>query len=298
MQTEMAKAAFVAIVGRPSSGKSTLLNALCGHKISIVSPVPQTTRNKVRGILTEKRGQLVFIDTPGFHHSSRKFNTHMKDLVTSALGETDFALYVVDAARPPATEEQELAQALAAHGGPVVAAVNKTDLPRAKPKELSRFVASNVPGARAVTVSALSGDGLDGLKSALFEAAPEGEPMYPEELYTDQDPQFRAAEIIREKAMLLTRQEVPHALFVDIADMEVRNDGNLLWIRAFIMVERETQKGIVVGKGGEKIREIRTSAHRELKRLFPYAVHLDLRVKVAPNWRANDALVRRLTGSE
>ncbi|WP_455381782.1 GTPase Era [Salinispira pacifica] len=294
----MNRSAFVAIVGRPSSGKSTLLNAVCGHKISIVSPVPQTTRNKVRGILTEKRGQLVFIDTPGFHHSTRKFNLHMKELVSSALAETDFALYVLDSNRPPAVEEQELAQAIASHGGRVVAAVNKTDLPRAEPDRIEAFVRASVPGADIARVSALSGDGLDALKTLLFEVAPEGEPMYPEELYTDQDPQFRAAEIIREKAMLLTRQEVPHALFVEIADMELRNDDRLLWIRAFIMVERETQKGIVVGKAGDKIREIRKSAHKELGKLFPYAIHLDLRVKVASNWRANDSLVRRLTGSE
>ncbi len=294
----MSRSAFVAIVGRPSSGKSTLLNALCGHKISIVSPVPQTTRNKVRGILTEKRGQIVFIDTPGFHHSTRKFNGHMKDLVASALAETDFALYVLDSSRPPATEEQELAQVISGHGGRVVAAVNKTDLPRAKPEETEQFLAGAVAGAVPVRLSALNGEGLETLKSTLFENAPEGEPMYPEDIYTDQDPQFRAAEIIREKAMLLTRQEVPHALFVDIADMEVRNGGKLLWIRAFIMVERETQKGIVVGKAGDKIREIRVAAHKELTRLFPYAIHLDLRVKVASNWRANDALVRRLTGSE
>lgn len=298
MQTKMNRSAFVAIVGRPSSGKSTLLNALCGHKISIVSPVPQTTRNKVRGILTEKRGQIVFIDTPGFHHSTRKFNSHMKDLVRSALAETDFALYVLDASRPPATEEQELAQTIAAHGGRVVAAVNKTDLPRANPEELELFLAGSVAGAVPVRLSALTGEGLETLKSTLFDTAPEGEAMYPEDIYTDQDPQFRAAEIIREKAMLLTRQEVPHALFVEIADMEVRNDGKLLWIRAFLMVERETQKGIVVGKAGDKIRDIRVAAHKELTKLFPYAVHLDLRVKVSSNWRANDTLVRRLTGSE
>ncbi|HUX12757.1 MAG TPA: GTPase Era [Spirochaetia bacterium] len=294
----MTRAAFVAIVGRPSSGKSTLLNALCEQKISIVSPVPQTTRNKVRGVLTAPPGQLVFIDTPGFHHSDRKFNLHLKDLVSSALAETDFALYVLDASRPPATEEEELAKIIAEHGGRVVVAVNKIDLKRAVPDVVEQFVMGAIPTAHPFRISALAGTGVDRLKEALFEAAPEGEPMYPADIYTDQEPNFRVAEIIREKAILLTRQEVPHALFVDIADMEVHAEGTTLWIRAFIMVERESQKGIVVGKGGEKIRDIRVASQKEIARLFPYSVHLDLRVKVAANWRANDKLVRRLTGSE
>ncbi|HUX51212.1 MAG TPA: GTPase Era [Spirochaetia bacterium] len=291
----MAKAAFVAIVGRPSSGKSTLLNALCGHKVSIVSAVPQTTRNKVRGVITEKRGQLVFVDTPGFHHSERKFNIHMKDLVGSALGETDSTLYVMDSSRPSGVEEEELAVLLQSHGGTVIAAVNKIDAERSDPAAVEAFLADKLPTARTLRISAKTGEGLPELKSALFESAPEGDQMYPGDIYTDQDPQFRVAEIIREKAINLTQQEIPHSIFVEVSDMEVQKNGKLLWIRAFLMVERDSQKGIVVGKGGEKIREIRTLAQKELTKLFPYAIYLDLRVKVSGNWRADEALLKRLT---
>jgi GTP-binding protein Era len=291
----MSKSAFVAIVGRPSSGKSTLLNALCGHKVSIVSPIPQTTRNKIRGIVTEPRGQIVFIDTPGFHYSERKFNLHMKDLVSQAVQESDLTLYVVDSSRPPGKEEQELAGLIHANGGRILAAVNKTDSPRSDPAGIEQFIAESVSAARCVRISALEGTGMDDLRTALFEAAPEGEAMYPADIYTDQDPQFRVSEIIREKAMNLTRQEIPHSIFVEVPDIEVKENGKTLWIRAFIMVERESQKGIVVGNGGERIRQIRDTARKELAKLFPYTIYLDLRVKVSSNWRADDALLRRLS---
>jgi len=302
----MTKSAFACLVGRPSSGKSTLLNALCGHKVSIVSPVPQTTRNKVRGIVNDRRGQLVFIDTPGFHLSERKFNLHMKDLVSSALEEVDLVLYVLDAARTIGPEEEALARLLAALSVPLVAAINKIDVDGHQAERCRAFIAENLPAASVCQISAAAETGLGILRTRLFEAAPEGEPLYPEDFYTDQDPQFRISEIIREQAIAGTAQEVPHAIYVEIADMEFQtragepapidlpDEKRTLWVRAFIQVERESQKGIIVGRGGEKIRSIRKAAERELNQIFPYRVHLDLRVKVHPKWRSKDALLRRL----
>jgi GTPase len=288
------KSAFVAVVGRPSSGKSTLINSITGRKVSITASVPQTTRNKVRGIYTEERGQLVFIDTPGFHLSEKKFNLHMTGLVASSLEEIDIVLYVTDASRVPGPEEEELARMTAPHGNKTVAAVNKTDLPKADPAALEGFIRSRLPDAKIVELSALRGEGVRDVVDALFELAPEGEQMYPEEFYTDQEPSFRISEIIREKAVQRVKQELPHSLYVEIADMEEQNGGKRLWIRAFLVVERESQKGILVGKGGGMIKSIRQEAQREIAELFPYRIHLDLRVKVNYKWRRKDRLLDRM----
>ena len=288
------KSAFISVVGRPSSGKSTLLNAITGHKVSITASVPQTTRNKVRGIRTEERGQLVFIDTPGFHLSEKKFNLHMTGLVASSLEEIDLVLYVTDAGREPGAEEEELARMIAPHADRTVAAVNKTDLPKADPAALEAFIRTRLPGARIVEVSALRGEGVGDVVDALFELAPEGVKMYPEEFYTDQEPEFRVSEIIREKAIQRVKQELPHSLYVEIADMEEQNGGKTLWIRAFLVVEREPQKGILVGKGGSMIKTVRQEAQREIAELFPYRIHLDLRVKVNYKWRRKDQLLGRM----
>lgn len=295
------KSCVAAIVGRPSAGKSTLVNALCGHKVAIVSPIPQTTRNAVRGVLTEGRGQIVFIDTPGFHHSQRRFNQHMRGLVEQTLADVEVVLYVVDATRAAGEEERELASllALAARDLPTIAAVSKGDLATEARREKARAsVAELVPGAPIFQISAQEGTGLAELVDELFSVAPVGELLYPDDVYTDQPPEFRVAEIIREKAMLQTKQELPHALYVEVADMEVRprpgKEAQQLWIRAFVHVERESQKGIVVGSGGTKIKQIRQSAQAEIGALFPYRIHLDLRVKVSSNWRADDSLLGRL----
>jgi GTPase len=288
------RSAFVAVVGRPSSGKSTLLNTICGHKVSIVSTVPQTTRNKVRGILTRPEGQLVFVDTPGFHHSEKKFNRYMREIVVSALDEVDLVLYVIDTSRRPGLEEEELSELLAPHAGRLVVALNKIDLAAGHADEYRYALREAIPDKQVYPVSALDGTGVSELLEKLFAMAPTGEQMYPEEFYTDQPPEFRVAEIIREQAIVRTREEVPHAIYVDVADMEMSEDGDELWVRAFLVVERESQKGILVGKGGGMIRSIRQEAEKELAELFPYAVRLDLRVKVSPKWRRNDPLLRRL----
>lgn len=304
------RVAFVAIVGRPSAGKSSLVNRICGHKVSIVSPVPQTTRNRVRGILNGPEGQLIFLDTPGFHLSEQKMNQELKRVALASLDEVDLVLYVADPTREPGEEEAMIADAVVAAPQPAVVAINKTDLLPTQvvvPAPWVAFLDDRFADAPRVEVSAATGRGVDALTSALFAKAPEGEPFYPEEFYTDQDPSFRISETIREQVMRRTTQEVPHAVYVDIIDSafeDIRSPkgGPLgegerpqrLAVRAAIYVERESQKGIVVGKGGAMIRDIRKGAEQTLRELFPYPVALDLRVKVNPKWRKKDAVLRRL----
>jgi GTP-binding protein Era len=286
------KSAFVAIIGRPSSGKSTLLNQLTGHKVSIISPVPQTTRNRIRGILNEESGQLVFIDTPGFHLSERKLNLHLKKLILDTLKEVDMIVYLVDSTRAPGSEEKNLWHLLSPLALPLVIAVNKIDHTSALLEPMLVQLHSHFSAAPLVPVSALTGEGLPRLKEVLFAAAPEGDLLYPQDFYTDQTPEFRIAEIIREKAITRTHSELPHALYVELSDMEMQE--RRLWVRGFLCVERDSQKGILIGRGGDKIRAIVREAEEELNDIFPYAVKLDLRVKVRPKWRKKDGLLKKL----
>jgi GTP-binding protein Era len=288
------KAAIVAVVGRPSAGKSTLVNALCGGKVSIVSPVPQTTRNRVRGILTKDDAQIVFIDTPGFHLSEKKINRYMTDLVTSALGDVDFSLYVADGSRPWGEEEQAVLDAVRTTGKPVVACLNKKDGAAPGWDGVRRILAEAFPGQPPLEISAKTGEGLDLLKKRLFALCPDGDQLYPSDYYTDQTPDFRVAEILREKVFLSTREEIPHAVYVRIEDLEMRDEGATLWARGFICVERESQKGILVGRGGEKIKGIVRDAEADLCEIFPWSVKLDIRVKVDREWRKRDPLLRKL----
>ncbi|MCX7788087.1 MAG: GTPase Era [Spirochaetes bacterium] len=287
------KSAVVAIVGRPSAGKSTLLNHFCGQKVAITSPVPQTTRNRIRGILTTARGQLIFIDTPGYHKSEKKFNLYLKNLVEQTLQEVDIVLYVIDTSRAPGEEEELIAERVSTFQGPILIALNKIDIKPTFIEQIEMFLTLRLPKALRFRVSATTGEGIPQLIQVLFDIAPEGDLLYPEEFYTDQDPSFRIAEIIREKAVWETRQEVPHSLYVEISDLEQRENGSL-WVRAFLIVERESQKGILIGKGGSKIKTIRLLAEKELVEIFPYPVYLDLRVKVDPKWRQNDKLLTKL----
>ena len=283
----MAKSAFVAIVGRPSSGKSTLLNALCGAKVSIVSPVPQTTRNTVRGIVNRAAGQIVFLDTPGFHISDKKLNLRLKDLVLRALADADIVVYLIDATREPGPEEEAMVAALAAANMPIVAVVNKIDHAEAQPERAVAFIAGHLPGATVLQVSAKENQGLDVLIEQLLGAAEEGPAWYPEEYYTDQEPVFRIAEIIREKIILHTREELPHAVFVDFTDSRKLEEGGLE-VNYDIVVERESQKGIVIGKAGSMIKQIREEAEADLAEIFDYPVKLRLQVRVDSSWKHDD----------
>ena len=280
-----AKVGFVAMVGRPSAGKSTLLNQLCGEKVSIVSAVPQTTRDAIRGIVNRERGQLVFVDTPGRYKSEKKGNRRLREISDQAVDDSDMVLYVLDTTRSPGPEEADIASLLAPHAERAVAALNKTDDPNADAARSRAFLAEKLPGLaqdRCFEVSAKNGDGTDALLAALFDMAGEGDPFYDEEFYTDQEVDFRIAEIIREQAINRLQEELPHSLHVEVADAQLStaNAGRQkLWVRAFVVVERESQKGIVVGKGGAMIKEIRLASLKELGRVFDWKIDLDLRVK-------------------
>jgi len=294
-KSDRAKCGFVALVGRPSVGKSTLLNRMCGEKVAIVSSVPQTTRNAIRGIVNREQGQLVFVDTPGRHISQKKLNKKLMEVSERALEDCDLVLYVLDATRAPGHEEEEVASLLKPLAEKTVVAVNKTDAPGADINRAEEFVSASFAAPRhCFAISAKTGQGIDELLAALFSIAPEGEAFYGEDYYTDQETSFRIAEIIREKAINRLRQELPHSLYVDIADMELKESR--LWVRAFIIVERESQKGMVVGKGGEMIKAIRLAALNDLKNIFDWKIDLDLRVKTGKDWRHNDNTLRRIIG--
>ena len=288
------KCAFTAIVGRPSVGKSTLLNKMCGGKVAIVSKVPQTTRNAIRGIVNREQGQLIFIDTPGRHNSQKKLNKKLMEVSERALEESDLVLYVMDAARAPGPEEDEIASLLAPLAEKTVTAVNKIDAPGADFKRAQEYIAQHFPTVkdRCFEVSANTGQGIDALLAALYALAPEGNALYGDEYYTDQETGFRIAEIIREQAINRLFQELPHSLYVDIADMEFKDEK--LWVRAFIVVERESQKGMVVGKGGEMIKAIRLASLKNLKQIFDWKIDLDLRVKTGKDWRHNDNTLKKI----
>jgi GTPase len=287
------KSAFVTIIGRPSSGKSTLMNAFCGEKVSIVSPAPQTTRNRIRGIVTRPEGQLVFLDTPGYHKSEKKLNLHLKNLAEQALDDADLILYVLDTAREPGSEEETIVSFLKPRSLKVLVALNKVDVKGSDPARSRSFVEETLGQAECFETQAINGIGTDRLLGALLAAAPVGPQYYPEEFYTDQDPEFRISEIIREKAMLKTRDELPHAIYVEIADSSMDEEKNELFIRAFLIVERDSQKGILIGKGAQVIKAIRLEAEKDLNDIFPYAVRLDIQVKVRKNWRQNDAVLKK-----
>lgn len=290
------KCASIAIIGRPSSGKSTLLNTICESKVSITSPTPHTTRNAIRGIYTDSRGQLIFTDTPGFHISEKKFNRKMQDIAVASLEETDAVLYMVDATRKPGSEEDAITYMLSGLSVPVVCCINKKDiLSDSQIGDAEQYLKKSMPGRTVLVASAKMDEGVDEILIELFKHAPEGHLLYDEDTWTDQNLEFRVSEIIREKAMNSVTEEIPYAIMVDVADLEYSAEEGKVWIRAFITVERESQKGIMVGKGGENIKKIRVASFKEIKKIFPGSkLELDLRVRVNPKWKSNDMILSKV----
>ncbi|MFW6214773.1 MAG: GTPase Era [Alkalispirochaetaceae bacterium] len=304
MESQGYRSGFVAIVGRPSSGKSTFLNTVCGHKVSIVTPIPQTTRAGVRGIVSRDSGQIVFLDTPGFHRSEQKFNRRMMGVVRQSVEDGDAILLVIDGYRSGGEEEEAILNLALESGKPLLVAVNKEDLDPGRVKRRAEEVRGKVEGrnAEVLRLTAFEQESAQKVVSALVNLLPEGEPFYPAEYYTDQDPIFRITEIVREKAMGFAREELPHALYVALQDSE---QGDLnpetgqpssLFARIAIFVERESQKGILVGKGGRVVRAIREQAEEEIGELFDYPVRIELRVKVKPKWRRDEKLLEEFFG--
>jgi GTP-binding protein Era len=289
-------AGLVALVGRPNVGKSTLLNALLGQKLAIVSDKPQTTRSAVRGVLHRPRGQAVLVDTPGLHKPRTLLGQRLNDLVRGTLAEVDLVLMLVDAAAGVGAGDRFLAAEVAKVQTPKLCVVNKMDA-ASRPKMAAALQAAAGLGefAEVVPVSARTHDQLDLLVELVLRHLPEGRPLYPEGHLSDEPEQHLVAELIREKALAMVRDELPHSVAVLVEEMGPDPEReDLLVIRAFLFVERASQKPIILGRGGSVLREIGTKARAELEALLGTHIYLDLRVKVAKEWQRDPRQLARL----
>ncbi len=287
------KCGFVAIVGRPNAGKSTLVNKLVGHKVSIVSPKPQTTRNRIQGILNRDDAQIVLVDTPGIHKAENVLNRQMMDELQHACEGIDILSLIVDASVNFGAGDRFSIEWIKRFEGPVFLLLNKIDrIPKHHLLPLIDRYRQEFEFAEVFPISALTGEGCSDLVDNWLTRLPEAPPYFPPDQFTDQPERFLAAEIIREKAILATREEVPHALAVLVDSFEEGKD--LIRMRATLYVEREGQKGILIGKAGATAKKIGTEARKELEGILGMRVFLEIFVKVQPNWRQNAALVRQL----
>jgi GTPase len=283
------KVGFVSLVGRPNAGKSTLLNRLIGEKIAIVSDKPQTTRRRILGVRTDPGAQIVFLDTPGIHRPLHRMNVHMVDAAVASFDHVDVVGLVVDVSEPPGRGDRYVLDLAAKAGAPVFLILNKIDLVR-KPKLLpiiDRYSREGRGGlfAEIVPVSAATGENVDRLERALIARLPEGEALYPPDYLTDQPERMMAAEIVREKLLQFTRAELPFSTAVVVDRFEEAADSGPMRLYCTILVDRASQKPIVIGAGGEMIKRIGSEARADLERLFGVHVHLDLHVRVKPDWR-------------
>jgi GTP-binding protein Era len=283
------KSGFVAVAGRPNVGKSTLVNALCGGKVAIVSEKPQTTRRRIHGIANGDDYQLVLADLPGFQRPRDPLTEHMQRTVESSFEDVDAVLFVLSARERIGAGDRFIARRVFALGAPVVIALNKVD--RLKPGHIATQMstAARLGDFHALhPVSAKTGDGVGALRDELVQLLPEGPLYFPEEQRTDLSVESQVAELIREKALALTRDEVPHAITVDVERIEEKS------LHADLLVETESQKQILIGRGGSMIKEIGTRARPEIEALLGRHVFLELQVKVKPRWRRDEALLERL----
>jgi GTP-binding protein Era len=288
------KSGFVSLIGRPNAGKSTLLNALVGQKVAIVADKPQTTRTAIQGVVTLPEAQIVFVDTPGIHRADSQLNKRLMDTVRNSLEERDLLLFVADAARKFGEEDRRAVDVARRIGTPVVLVLNKVDLLKDKAALLPLIEEYKAvyEFADYVPVSAVKKIGLDDLRRVILERLPEGPAYFPEDYVTDQPERFLAAELIREKVLLATRQEVPHSVAVMVDKWE--EAPKITRIYATIRVERDGQKAIVIGTGGAMLKQIGTLARHEMEKLFGVKIYLDLHVRVEPGWREKRAFLNTL----
>jgi GTP-binding protein Era len=287
------RSGFVALAGRPNVGKSTLVNAMVGRKVAIVSDKPQTTRRAIRGVATRPGVQVVLTDLPGVQRPRDELTRRMQHRVEQELKEADAALFVVNADQGVGGPgDQWIAEALSGASVPVVIAANKVDRTSHPRTVAALAAAAELLDAEVYPISAHTGQGVEALLDHLASLLPEGPFYFPPEEVSDQPESVRLAELVREQVLARTRQEVPHSVEVQVEEVEDR--GDLLTVRALLWVETESQKGIVIGSGGRMIKAIGTAARRELERELGARVHLDLSVRVRRSWRADDALLDRL----
>ncbi len=290
------RSGFVALVGRPNVGKSTLLNTLVGQKVVIVSDKPQTTRNQIRCILNRPDAQVIFLDTPGLHKPKHRLGERMVQVAQNTLSEVDIVAFLVDVADGIGAGDRYIAQMLAGAPTPVLLIANKIDLVPGG-MDVESYCRSELPdlnAAEVLPVSALTGRGVDRLVDAIVERLPEGPKFYPEEWVTDQPERFVVAELIREKVLHHTEEEVPHAVAVYVERMEKREGQELVDIDATLYVERDSQRGILIGKGGSMIKRIGTEARREIEAILGSQINLQLWVKVKRDWRDKEGALREL----
>lgn len=292
------KSGFVAIIGRPNVGKSTLMNQIIGQKIAIMSNKPQTTRNRIQGILTKEEGQIIFIDTPGIHKPKSKLGDFMMKAAENALKEVDLILLLVEATQKIGSGEQYILEKLKGIHTPVFLVVNKID--QVHPEALLPLIdeyKSIFSFAEIVPVSALQGNNVEPLVNTIYRYLPEGPFYYPEDQHTDQPERFIAAELIREKALHLLREEVPHSIAVVTDEFKEREQG-VVYIHATIYCERKSQKGILIGKQGQMLKEIGKRARMDMENLFGNRVFLELWVKVKEDWRNEERLLKNFGFNE
>ena len=288
------KSGFIAVIGRPNVGKSTLINQLIGQKIAIMSDKPQTTRTRILCILTQPDAQVILLDTPGVHKPLSKLGEYMDRSITNTLKEVDAIFFVVDVTEKPGPGERFIMERLEKTKKPVILVLNKIDL--VTKDALLPIIAAYSKDrdfAAVVPISALAEDNLDALLTEAKKHLPEGPAYYPEDMVTDQPERLIAAELVREKVLSLTRDEVPHSIAVDVDEMTTR-PNNDVYIRATIYVERDSQKGIVIGHKGAMLKEIGRLARPDIEMMIGNKVYLDLWVKVRKDWRNRDAILKSL----
>ncbi|MFS0871694.1 GTPase Era [Paenibacillus xylanilyticus] len=294
MKKQAFKSGFVAIVGRPNVGKSTLMNQVIGQKIAIMSDKPQTTRNKIHGVYTSEDKQIVFLDTPGIHKRQSKLGDYMNQTALNTLGEVEAALFLIDASEGMGGGDRYIAEQLKNVRTPVILVMNKID--KIEPEALLPLIEEYRKlhdFAEIVPVSAKLGSNVSTLLEQLGKYLPEGPQYYPEDQITDHPEQFVCAELIREKILQMTREEVPHSIAVTIEDMKVQDNG-VVYISAVIFVERDSQKGIIIGKQGALLKEVGKRARTDIQNLLGSKIFMDLWVKVKKDWRNQDRVLRDL----
>ena len=288
------KSGFVALIGRPNVGKSTLMNTLIGQKIAITSNKPQTTRNRIQTVFTDERGQIVFLDTPGIHKAKNKLGEYMVKVSTRTLRDVDMVLWLVEPSTFIGEGDEHIFEILSSVNIPVILAINKMDSLKQKEDMLEVIAkySSRMQFAEVVPVSALKGTNTDKLLDIIFKYLSEGPMYYDEDTVTDQPIKQIAAELIREKALRLLQEEIPHGIAVEIDTFNYRDSGDMVDIEAAIVCEKDSHKGIIIGKGGSMLKRIGTAARKDIEGLLESRVNLKLWVKVRPKWRDSDVQMK------